>query len=74
MDIKKALINHKSILTIVILAAMFLINILSGGNDYYMSVIVFILIYIIVCNGLDILYGYCGQISMGHAAFYAIGL
>lgn len=73
MDIKKALINHKSILTIVILAAMFLINILSGGNDYYMSVIVFILIYIIVCNGLDILYGYCGQISMGHAAFYAIG-
>ena len=46
MDIKKALINHKSILTIVILAAMFLINILSGGNDYYMSVIVFILIYI----------------------------
>jgi len=30
-------------------------------------------IYIIAVSGLDILFGYSGQISLGHAAFYAIG-
>lgn len=30
-------------------------------------------IYTIVVSGLDILFGYTGQISLGHAAFFAIG-
>lgn len=30
-------------------------------------------IYIIAVSGLDILFGYTGQISFGHAAFFAIG-
>ena len=30
-------------------------------------------ILIIAVSGLDIVFGYCGQISMGHAAFFAIG-
>lgn len=31
------------------------------------------LLYIIAVSGLDLLFGYSGQISMGHAAFFAIG-
>jgi branched-chain amino acid transport system permease protein len=30
-------------------------------------------IYAIICVGLSLLMGYAGQISLGHAAFYAIG-
>ena len=40
---------------------------------YIIQIGCFILIYIIAASGLDILYGYCGQISMGHAGFFAIG-
>ena len=30
-------------------------------------------IYALICIGLSLLLGYAGQISLGHAAFYAIG-
>ena len=33
----------------------------------------FMILYIIAVSGLDILFGYSGQISMGHAAFFCIG-
>jgi len=42
-------------------------------NPYYLSVLVFIGIYSITTMGLNLLMGYAGQISLGHAAFYAIG-
>jgi len=41
--------------------------------DYYRSQIVFIFIYSVAGFGLMLLSGYTGQISMGHAAFLAIG-
>lgn len=42
-------------------------------DPYYLSVLVFIGIYSIATMGLNLLMGYAGQISLGHAAFYAIG-
>lgn len=42
-------------------------------SRYILLVFCFIEIYIIAVSGLDILFGYCGQISLGHASFYAIG-
>ena len=47
--------------------------ILADTSGFIIQIAVFILIYSIAASGLDILYGYCGQISMGHAAFFAIG-
>ena len=43
--------------------------------DYNYGVLIscFILLYAIAVSGLDISFGYCGQISMGHAGFFAIG-
>ena len=56
-------------LTIVVLAAM---PIVTGGTYYtYLGLIVFI--YSIVAIGLNILTGYAGQFSLGHAAFMAMG-
>ena len=43
------------------------------GNAYYIGIMVFIGIYCLTTIGLSLLMGYAGQISIGHAAFYAIG-
>lgn len=43
------------------------------GFSYGITIALFAAIYLIAVSGLDIVFGYCGQISMGHAAFYAIG-
>ena len=41
--------------------------------NYGVQLACFFLLYVIAVSGLDILFGYSGQISMGHAAFFAIG-
>jgi len=42
-------------------------------NDYYFTLINFIGIYTLLVVGLNLLMGYGGQISLGHAAFFGIG-
>lgn len=43
-------------------------------RERYLSMILdFICIYTIAVTGLDLLFGYTGQVSFGHAGFYAIG-
>jgi branched-chain amino acid transport system permease protein len=60
------------------LALGFMIGSLVGlpillRNPYYIGVMVFIGLYCLITTGLSLLMGYAGQISIGHAAFYAIG-
>jgi len=42
-------------------------------DEYYLSVIVLCGVYVVAAVGLDILTGICGQISLGHGAFMAVG-
>jgi len=42
-------------------------------NLYYIQVLIFIGIYIILTLSLNLLNGYVGLLSIGHAAFYGIG-
>jgi branched-chain amino acid transport system permease protein len=42
-------------------------------KNYYVYVANFICINVIVAIGLNLLVGYTGQISLGHAGFFAIG-
>lgn len=65
--------TKKIIINFVLVAAAALIPLLFMGKSYIFSVVNFILIYIIAASGLDLLFGYSGQISLGHAGFYAIG-
>jgi branched-chain amino acid transport system permease protein len=37
------------------------------------QIIIYAIIVIIVAQGLNVIYGYTGQFSLGHAAFYGIG-
>lgn len=41
--------------------------------NYGVLILCFAALYIVAVSGLDIVFGYSGQISMGHAAFFAIG-
>jgi branched-chain amino acid transport system permease protein len=42
-------------------------------NNYWLSILNIITITIIAATGLNILTGYCGQLSIGHAGFIAVG-
>jgi len=42
-------------------------------NDYYFTLLNFIGIYTLLAVGLNLLMGYGGQISLGHAAFFGLG-
>ena len=68
VNTKKTVITNIALLAAVIIVALFF-----HGRSYIFSVANFILIYIISTAGLDLLFGYSGQISLGHAGFYCIG-
>jgi len=42
-------------------------------NPYYFQILIYIGIYIILASSLNIINGYAGQFSLGHAGFMAIG-
>ena len=44
-----------------------------GGNQYFISLLVFLGLNAIATMGLSLLMGYAGQISLGHAAFFGVG-
>lgn len=56
------------VLSVVLIAIPFLIT-----NSYWIHIIDIIGIYSILALGLNILIGFTGQFSLGHAAFYGIG-
>ncbi len=57
----------------VLLAALAVFPLFQTPSSYLVLLLCLIGIYIVAVSGLDILFGYCGQVSLGHAAFYAIG-
>ncbi|MDP7452629.1 MAG: branched-chain amino acid ABC transporter permease [Arenicellales bacterium] len=57
----------------VIITLGILVLPLVVGDGYYLNVLNFIAIYFMVAVGLCLLVGYCGQLSISHAAFFAIG-
>src|SRR5438132_8424374 len=61
----------------ILLAAIILSGIVShfsgAINSYYLQIIIFIGINITLAVGLNLINGYTGQFSLGHAGFMAIG-
>ena len=63
----------KSLLPLLIaIAALFCLP-LFIHNPYYIHLVETILIYTILLFGLDIVVGYVGQVSLGHAGLFGIG-
>src|ERR1700744_1214528 len=57
-----------------ILGIAFLVGLpLAVANPYYLHLVETIMIYAILLFGLDIVVGYTGQVSLGHAGLFGIG-
>lgn len=52
------------------LKLLFLTNVLT---PYIEQLVIYSIVVIIASQGLNVIYGYTGQFSLGHAAFYGIG-
>ena len=65
-------IPQAAVLTAGIALLPFVLRMISG-NQYGVYIACISLIYIIAVSGLDVVFGYCGQINMGHAAFFVLG-
>ncbi|MEA9604587.1 MULTISPECIES: ATP-binding cassette domain-containing protein [unclassified Polynucleobacter] len=63
----------KSLVPILIAIAGLICLPLFVHNPYYIHLVETILIYTILLYGLDIVVGYVGQVSLGHAALFGIG-
>jgi len=62
----------KCIIALLVVLFPVLVSPLNGAS-YLNMMACFVLVYTIAASGFDVLYGYCGQISLGHAGFFAIG-
>ena len=58
---------------LLLLAAAAAAILIAGQKSYYALIIALFGIYAIVSTSLDVLFGYTGQISLGHAGLFAIG-
>lgn len=65
--------KNKSLLGLAVLAAIIVAVPLFGPSPYVYDIAIRIGMASIVVIGLNLLFGYTGQISLGHAAFYGIG-
>ncbi|MCI8764443.1 MAG: branched-chain amino acid ABC transporter permease [Lachnospiraceae bacterium] len=62
----------KGILPVLLIAALYGIP-FCVKNQYMLRIGVYVCIYSILACSLNLISGVCGQVSMGHAAFYGIG-
>ena len=67
-------IDPKRLPVIAALAVLCMVlPLLFAGRPYFLTLCCFAEMYVIAASGLDVLYGYSGQISFATAAFYGIG-
>ncbi len=65
--------SRLSLLTGVVGTAVLASVPLFTGNPYYIHMVGTIMIYAILLFGLDIVVGYTGQVSLGHAGLFGVG-
>jgi branched-chain amino acid transport system permease protein len=68
-----ALFKYRSTAVWYGILMLFLLSIPWIGDIYWTSLTTLTAIYAIVALGMNLLTGYAGQISLGHAAFFAVG-
>ena len=65
--------NRKTLIAAVLGLALLAAFPLMSGNSYYIHMVGTIMIYAILLFGLDIVVGYTGQVSLGHAGLFGVG-
>ena len=71
----KFFLESKRFLILSVVVYILLKVLFSGGfvSQYIEQITLFSLIVVVTSLGLNVIYGYTGQFSLGHAAFYGIG-
>jgi branched-chain amino acid transport system permease protein len=71
----KFLLESKKFLLLSVVVYILLKLLFTGGfvSQYIEQITLFSFIVIVTSLGLNVIYGYTGQFSLGHAAFYGIG-
>jgi ABC-type branched-subunit amino acid transport system ATPase component/ABC-type branched-subunit amino acid transport system permease subunit len=64
---------NKSVLLMLSVLVLLAVLPLVVHNPYYIHLVETILIYAILLFGLDIVVGYTGQVSLGHAGLFGVG-
>jgi branched-chain amino acid transport system permease protein len=65
--------KYLPILAVLLFVVVVQLVISAGGANYYLTQLTMSAYYSLVIVGLCLLMGYAGQISLGHAGFFAIG-
>ncbi|CAM3543466.1 branched-chain amino acid ABC transporter ATP-binding protein/permease [Polaromonas hydrogenivorans] len=65
--------NRKTLVAAIIGLALLAAVPLITSNSYYIHMVGTIMIYAILLYGLDIVVGYTGQVSLGHAGLFGVG-
>ena len=65
--------NRKTLVAAILGLALLAAAPLFTSNSYYIHMIGTIMIYAILLYGLDIVVGYTGQVSLGHAGLFGVG-
>ncbi|MBA7573469.1 branched-chain amino acid ABC transporter permease [Candidatus Atribacteria bacterium 1244-E10-H5-B2] len=69
---KKNLLPYNIFFIIFSLIILLLLPIFMK-NPYFLDIAITVLLYAFLGNAWNIVGGYCGQVSLGHAAYYGIG-
>lgn len=70
-DLKK--IYHNSVVGPIIFAILIFMMPVFISSNYILTIFIMVGFYALICNGMTLLTGFAGQISLGQAAFYGIG-
>lgn len=62
----------KKVLPVIIVILLALLPLL-GLSSYLMHILILVIIYSMIGMAWNLLGGYCGQVSFGHAAFFGVG-
>src|SRR5512133_1632684 len=65
-------VSVAAILGVLLLIALAVAPLLSGDR-YLLRIFTLVGINLVMVTGLSLLFGYAGQISLGHAAFFGLG-
>lgn len=65
--------SKRQLLGLIVLGVLLVAIPFVAPNSYYVDLAAKSFIAAVVCVGLNLLVGYAGQISLGHAAFFGIG-
>ena len=71
--LKRKFAMHNAVLVAAFFAILLLTPLVPGFKGWMAGQAALVIVYIIAAQGISILTGYTGQISLGHGAFMAIG-